>query len=217
MKVAAPIGGLTLTTGPSGRVKTVTVVGADEGESTVTGAQLRAQLELRSTWFTSALLSIAPAAQTITFGGAASLTGFARGVDAVTLEARQPPGDWQTVGEVLLGADGAFSTIVKPQAATQYRLAWKNVRAGLARVAVAARVDARLVAGALAGSAKPAAAGAAVQLQQQSGTAWATVATSATDAAGAWSFTAPAPGTYRVRVAPGHGIAPGVSAALVVS
>src|SRR6185312_15959160 len=114
LKVAAPIAGLTATAGPSGRVKTVTIVGVDEGETTVTGAQVRAELELRSTWFTSALLSVGPGMRTITYGGAASLTGFARGADTVTLEAKQPPADWQSVGEVLLGADGAFSTIVKP-------------------------------------------------------------------------------------------------------
>ena len=218
LKLAGPIANLTATAGPSGRVKTVTATAADESEATLTGSQLRAQLELRSTWFTAALLSVVPSARTVTYGGAVSLTGFARGADAVTLEAKTADTDWQSVGEVLLGADGAFSTIVKPQAATQYRLAWQSVRAGLAKVAVAARVDARLAGGAVQGTVKPVVADAPVQLQQQSGTTWTTVDTAATDAAGAWTFTAPStPGTYRVRVAPAHGLAPGLSAPLAIS
>jgi hypothetical protein len=58
---------------------------------------------------------------------------------------------------------------------------------------------------------------AAVQLQQQAGTAWTTLSSSVTDATGAWSFSgALLPGTYRVRCAPGHGLAPGFSTSFVV-
>jgi hypothetical protein len=45
-------------------------------------------------------------------------------------------------------------------------------------------------------------------------TAWQTVATATTDGSGAFSLGAPSPettGAYRVRVAPGHGLAPGLS------
>jgi hypothetical protein len=43
------------------------------------------------------------------------------------------------------------------------------------------------------------------------------VATGATDASGAFLITMPlAPGTYRVRCAPGAGLSPGVSATLLV-
>jgi hypothetical protein len=69
--------------------------------------------------------------------------------------------------------------------------------------------------GAATGSTKPAVADAPAQLQWSStGTGgWQTVATASTDAAGAFSLaaSAPAAGSYRVRVAPGHGLAPGVS------
>jgi hypothetical protein len=58
-----------------------------------------------------------------------------------------------------------------------------------------------------------------VQLQEREddGT-WATVSSGTTDAASAFSLPgALLPGTYRVRAAPGHGIAAGVSGAFDVS
>jgi len=64
---------------------------------------------------------------------------------------------------------------------------------------------------------RPAIGGVAVQLQQQSGADWTTLATGLTDATGAWTFPqALAAGTYRVRCAPGHGLAAGVSASIAV-
>jgi hypothetical protein len=56
-------------------------------------------------------------------------------------------------------------------------------------------------------------AGAAVQLQRQDGAAWTTVSSTGASGAGSFSFggTLPA-GTYRVRCAPGHGLAAGASA-----
>ena len=78
---------------------------------TLTGSQLRTLLELRSTWFTPALLALAPAAKTITYGGAVSLTGFARGVDGVSLEAKTAAQDWTPVGDLLLDGEGAFATV----------------------------------------------------------------------------------------------------------
>ena len=99
---------------------------------------------MRSTWFTSALLSLSPQARDDPYGGSLSLTGFARGADAVALESKPRAHDWSPAGDLILDADGSFSTIVKPTAATQYRLDWQTVRAGLATVAVAARVDAEL-------------------------------------------------------------------------
>jgi hypothetical protein len=98
-------------------------------------------------------------------------------------------------------------------AATQYRLSWRNARAGLASVAVAARVDAQLAPTGVQGTERPVVAGASVQLQQQAGTAWTTLSSTTADTAGAWTFSgALQPGTYRVRCAPGKGLAAGVSA-----
>jgi hypothetical protein len=152
----------------------------------------------------------------MTYGGAISLTGRARGVDLVSLEAKPYGLDWSPAGDLLLDAGGAFSTIVRPQVATQYRLVWGAVRAGLAKIAVAVRVDATVQQGTATGTTKPVVANAAAQLQWSADglTAWETVATSTTDTAGAFALTSPATettGAYRVRVAPGRGLAPGLS------
>jgi stage II sporulation protein D len=217
LKLAAPISDVQTTTGLSGRVKTVTVVSDGATQLTLTGSQLRGALELRSTWFQPAFLRLLPAAKTMTYGGAVSITGLARGAAAVSLEAKPAGLDWAPAGDLVLDANGAFSAVEKPQLTTQYRLAWGDVRAGLARISVAPRVDAQATPAGAQGTIKPVAAGAAVQLQQQAGAGWTTVTATVTDAAGAWSFTRPLqPGTYRIRCAPGHGLAPGVSAALLV-
>jgi stage II sporulation protein D len=217
LKLTAPIADLQASNGSDGRVKTVTVVSNDDSQATLTGSQLRGDLELRSTWFTPALLRLLPVAKTMTYGGAVSLSGSARGADAVSLESKAAEPGWTPAGELILGADGTFSAIVKPQATTQYRLVWGNVRAGLARISVAPRVVGQATATGAQGTIKPALAGAPVELQQQAGAGWTSVTSSVTDAAGAWSFTGPLqPGTYRIRSAPGHGLVPGVSSPLLV-
>jgi stage II sporulation protein D len=215
-KLASPIADLQTTSGPSGRVKSLTVVSDDESEVAMSGNQVRSVLALRSTWFAPAFLELLPKSKTMTYGGAVSLTGRAHGVTQVSLEAKAFGLDWAPAGELLLDANGAFSTIVQPQIATQYRLAWGNVRAGLTKVAVAVRVDATIQQGVATGAVKPAVAAAPVQLQWSADGAagWQTVATSTTDSAGAFTLAAPSPettGGYRVRVAPGHGLAPGFS------
>ena len=87
------------------------------------------------------------------------------------------------------------------------------MRAGLASVAVAARVEAQVAATGVQGTERPVAGGAAVQLQRQAGASWTTVSLSTADAVGAWIFNgALQAGTYRVRCAPGRGFAAGVSA-----
>ena len=215
-KLASPIADLQTTTGPSGRVKSLTVFSDDESQVTMTGNQVRGALELRSTWFTPALLQLLPKSKTMTYGGALSLTGRARGAGQVSLEAKAFGLDWAPVGELLLDANGAFSTIVRPQLATQYRLVWGDVRAGLAKIAVAVRVDATVSQGVATGTTTPVVALAPVQLQWSAdgATAWQTVASATTDDSGAFNLTAASPeatGAYRVRVVPGHGLAAGLS------
>ena len=218
LKLSAPITDLQTAAGPSGRVQTVTVVSADDSQVTLTGNQVRAALNLRSTWFTPALLALSPAAKTMTYGGALALSGVAHGADTVSLESKTAALPiWASAGPVALGPDGSFSTIVRPQVTTQFRLVWGDVRAGLAKIAVAPRVDAVVGPAAVSGSVRPVVESAAVQLQRQTGTTWTTVSSTVTDAGGDWSFSgAPAAGTYRVRCAPGQGLAPGVSATLLV-
>jgi hypothetical protein len=83
---------------------------------------------------------------------------------------------------------------------------------------VAARVSALVTAQGVQGTLRPLAPGASVQLQQKHGDGtWATVEAATADSSSAWSFTAQlAAGTYRVRAAPGHGVAAGVSAPFTV-
>ena len=217
LKLPSPVADLQTTDGTSGRVRTVTVVSEDDSQLTLTGAQFRAALDLRSDWFTPALLELLPTAKTMTYGGAVSLTGTARGAGAVALESKTAAAPvWAPAGALVLGPGGSFSTVVRPQVTTQFRLVFGAVRAGLARIAVAPRVAATVAAGSVSGSISPALAGAAVQLQQQAGAAWTTVSSTVTDAAGAWNFSGAAAGTYRVRCAPGQGLSPGVSVSLLV-
>jgi stage II sporulation protein D len=214
LKLASPIADLQFVRGASGRVKSLTVVADDESQLTLTGNQVRTALGLRSTWFTPSLLQLSTTSRTMTYGGAVSLAGRTRGTAAVSLEAKPFGLDWAPAGELVPGPDGSFATIVHPPVGTQYRLASGNVRVGSAKVAVAVRVDATMAGGTAAGTTKPAVANAAVQLQWSADgtTGWQTVAAGVTDPGGAFTVSAPGAqsGAYRVRVAPGHGLAPGI-------
>jgi stage II sporulation protein D len=218
LKVAPAIANVQIAAGPSGRVATATVVGTDDSETSFTGAQIRAALGLRSTWFQPALYSLTPARTAVSYGGRATLAGFARGTTGVTLEAKPYGGDWTAAGPVALAADGTFQLPVSPAARTSYRLAAGTVRAGLATVTVAARVVATIVSAGVRGSEKPALPSAAVQLQRANGAGWTTVSSTVTDGTGAFAFEGPiASGRYRIRCAPGGGLQPGLSPAVTLS
>ncbi len=218
LKMAPTVDDVDVTTGPSGRVQTVTVVGANESEASFTGAQVRAALGLRSTWFAPTLLSLTPSRAAITYGGAISLAGFVRGAADASLEAKSYGGDWTAGAPLALAADGTFQALVSPRLRTSYRLAVGAVRAGLTAVGVAPRIAATIASEGAQGSTKPAGASAAVQLQRSDGTAWTTVSSTVTDAAGAFTFGGPlAPGDYRIRCAPGGGLQPGLSTVVTVS
>jgi stage II sporulation protein D len=218
LKVAPTVTDLQVTAGPSGRVQTLTVIGADESQTSFTGAQIRASLGLRSTWFAPTLLALGPQRTAIVYGGAASLAGFVRGSVTASLEAKPYGGDWSAAQPLTLGADGSFHVPVSPRSRTSYRIASGSIRAGLAGVTVTPRIDASISSAGAAGSVRPAAAGAAVQLQRSAGTGWTTVSSTVTDSTGAFTFGGPlAPGDYRVRCAPGGGLQPGLSTAVTVS
>jgi len=141
-----------------------------------------------------------------------------RGASGLSLVSKPAGGTWADAGPPPVDPDGTFSLVVKPQVSTQYRLAWGDARACLAKIAVAARLSAVVTAQGVQGTLRPSAPGAPVQLQQKhdDGT-WATVAAASADGSSAWAFTAHlAAGTYRVRAAPGHGVTAGVSAPFTV-
>jgi stage II sporulation protein D len=214
LALAGPVQSVTTTAGRDGRVASAVVAGSFGRQATITGAQLRDDLGLRSTWVTIGQLSLAATTKPVTYGGSATLSGIVRGVSGVTLESRVGSGPWTPAGTVTPDAAGAFAVVVKPAATTRYRLAAGAVRASQSTLGVAPAVDAAVAGDTATGSIVPAVAGAAVQLQENAdGSAWQTVGTATTDAAGAFSVTAAsAPtGTLRVRVAPGHGLVPGFS------
>jgi stage II sporulation protein D len=220
LKLTSAIAGLTATDGASGRVKSLDVATDDDASTAFTGNEVRFALGLYSTWFQPLLLGLRASVRTVAYGNAATLTGTADGATGgVTLEAK-PAGTlgWAPAGALRPAPDGTFSLSVKPRLATSYRLAYGTARVGLATVAVAARVTAAATSSGITGAVTPAAAGAQVQLLERSSGAWLVASSTVTDAGGAFGFGGtPAAGTYRVRVTPGHGIAPGLSAPLAVS
>jgi SpoIID/LytB domain protein len=214
LKAAGNLLDLETTAGPSDHVDSVSVVGS-QGTTTVTGSAVRAALGLRSTWFSVAWLTLAKPAAPLVYGKSLTLTGNARGMHEVDLEAKPAGGTWAPVGPVAPDAAGDFSVSVKPQATTQYRLDAGNVRAALVTVSVTPAVQATATTNAVQGTLRPALGGTACQLQQQSGAAWRTVASATTDPNGAFAVSASlSTGSYRVRCAPGHGLAPGLSSPL---
>jgi len=217
LKLASPIVDLQVTPGTSPRARHVTAVLADGSSTTVTGNTLRVALDLRSTWFAPQLLALQPP-KALPFGTAGTLAGFARYVtDPITLESRIPGGAWTAVEQVTPAADGTFSVGVQPSVTTQYRLAVGALHVAFAKVGVAPLLSIDQTGTGVSGIVQPELAGAPVALQQQSGTVWSTVSSTATDPNGAWSFGGQlAPGTYRIRCTPGHGYVAAVSASLVV-
>jgi stage II sporulation protein D len=218
LKLSGSIASISVATGVSGRVKSLVASSGDDTQVTLTGNQVRNALGLRSTWFAPALLQLSPAGRTIIYGGALSLRGLVHGATGLSLEAKPAGGAWADAGPLPVDPDGTFALVVKPQVTTQYRLAWGDARACLAKIAVAARVSAVVTAQGVQGTLRPLAPAAPVQLQrkQVDGT-WATLESATADGASAWSFTTRlAAGTYRVRAVPGHGVAAGLSAPFTV-
>ena len=202
----------------SGRVRTVTFTGS-KGSKTVKGSSVRSVLGLRSTWFRLGLLNLTNPTGAIVYGSKLKLPGTARGVRSVVLESRAYGGAWKR-GGALKARNGVLGPRVAPKVTTDYRLESGGFRSGVVRVAVAPLVQ--LAAGSdavsVSGTAKPAMAGAAVQIQRLGSSGWDTVSSTTTDARGA--FTASVnltSGSYRARVTLGKGFAIGLSATLTVT
>ncbi len=202
----------------SGRVSSLTVVGT-EGEAAVSASSLRRTLGLRSTWFSVGVLSLSAPPAPVVYGSSARLSGIARGLPSVTLQQRSGP-VWEAAGTVTPGKDGALSVPVKPTATTQYRLASGKAAAATVSVPVAplVRFYPPRTPTELRGYMRPAIAGAPVLVQRQAGGVWTTVARAAVLADG--TFTASLQlvnGTYRARIAPGHGLVTGTTPILQVA
>lgn len=202
----------------SSRVSSVTGVGSG-GEATATGADVRRALRLRSTWFRIGMLSLAPQTAPVTYNQPLALSGLARGLPSISLEQRPPRGAWRTVGPVAPGRDGSVSVSIRPKETSQYRLASGKARSGAVIVPVAplVRFYGMPDAATLRGYARPVLPGASVAVQRLDGTTWRTVTRAAIDANGDFeAILTLAPGSYRARLAPGRGFAPGVSPVLRV-
>ena len=86
----------------SGRVQTLSLVGADGNQTDVPATTVRSALGLRSTWFTVGMLSLLapPGSPALEYGSTVTLTGIDRGVAQVSLEQRPAGGSWAPVGPV---------------------------------------------------------------------------------------------------------------------
>lgn len=204
-------------TAPSGRVRTLTVVGSN-GERTISGSAARAALGLRSTWFTIGLLNLTPPAAPVVFGSQARLAGVARGVAKATLEARPYGGQWKPLA-TLRSRNGQVAATLSPKVSTDYRLSSGEIRSGTIRLSVApfVRITASADRFSLSGLAKPLLPNAVVQVQRQTAGVWTTVARATIDEDGTFSADLDVtPGAYRARVIAGKGFAIGLSKVITV-
>jgi SpoIID/LytB domain protein len=202
---------------PSGRVRTLTVIGA-KGDRTITGAAARAALGMRSTWFTIGMLNLTPPTAPVVFGASMRMAGVARGVGKVTLESRPYGGQWKPLAP-LTSRSGQVGATLSPKVSTDYRLSTGQIRSGVVRLSVApfVRITPSSDRLSLTGLARPLLPGAIVQLQRQGAGSWTTVTRTTVNADGAFSGDVEVtPGAYRARVVAGKGFAVGLSKVLTV-
>ena len=203
---------------PSGRVRTLTLVGS-KGTRTISGSVARAAMGLRSTWFTIGALTLTPPAAPLEYGTSMRLVGVARGLPRVTLESRPYGGQWSRLA-VLTSRNGQVGATLSPKVTTDYRISSGIVRSAVVRLQVApsVRLNAATDRTSVTGLVKPLLPGTTVQIQRQATNgAWTTAAQTTLAADG--SFQAAinlSPGSYRARVVPGKGFAPGLSPVLTV-
>lgn len=218
LKTGSPIEDMEVTPSQSGRVASVSVTTEDETTDTFTGNQLESALGLRSTWFTPALLELVPPAAPVTSGAATALTGFVRGaISNVSLESKVAGGQWTADGPVPVQDGGDFAVPITPELPTEYRLAWGNLRVGLAKVAMSAAVRLTGAASGVAGTVTPVANGASVELLQRNGSIWTVIASTTLGDTSSFAFPLQLePGSYRARYTPGDGYGVVVSAPVQV-
>jgi stage II sporulation protein D len=120
----------------TGRAKAVVVTGR-EGDVTVSAADVRRALRLRSTWMSIGVLSLSRPGGEIAPGTGQTITGKATQVQNPVLEQRPASGGvWQAGPALSLEPDGSFSVSVAPTATTLYRLSAGTIRSAVLRVAV---------------------------------------------------------------------------------
>jgi stage II sporulation protein D len=207
LKLGAPLTALKLTRGPSGRVLNVNVT-TTTGTSKISGATLRAAAGLRSTWITGlATLSLTRPGGPALYGRQLTVTGKAAGVKGAVLSQRID-GVWTQVA----GPGAVLAVKVKVLTPASFRISAGKLASAVLKVPVAPVVTARADAtSAVSGAVKPPAAGTTVELQLDNGSGWSTTAQTTTGPNGEYTIAPPAPGLYRVRVAPAQGFAEGLS------
>ena len=106
----------------SGRAAMVRVL-RPQGELRLTGEVVKDILGLRSTNFSVRVLALDASSRLVRPGKPVELTGFVRGLGRIRLERESGAGSWETVRRIRLLPNGRFRTVVRPVAATRYRLA----------------------------------------------------------------------------------------------
>jgi stage II sporulation protein D len=120
----------------TGRARTVTVTAA-AGVKTLPAASIRWALNLRSTWFRVAVLSLTRPAGPVLPGSDVILSGIVRRISIVLLEQKPQYGDWESGPAIEVAPDGTFSVGVRPNGTTLYRLVGDGVDSAPLRVPVA--------------------------------------------------------------------------------
>jgi hypothetical protein len=204
----------------SGRVASVTAVGANGIRREISGWTMRALLDLRSTWFSITKEGdLAASASRIVYGQKVTLSGAVSGRAEVTIEQRPEGGSWATLKTVSAGEDGSVSVTTRPKLTTRFRLRIGSTVGKAVRVAVAPKIvlDETQKPGALSGSIQPALAGAEVTVERRS-QGWAAVASAVSSENGRFRAVFDVtPGVYRARVGPLPGFVAGTSRPLSIS
>ncbi len=193
----------------SSRVERARLTGPSEA-ATISGADLRSVLGLRSTWFSIGVLRLSGGGA-IEQGQAKRLRALERNLGNVMLQRRNGAGQWVDVRAI----QGGVNVSVRPATTTHYRLKSPAAATAPVRVVVrsAPRFTSDLSASALSGIANP---GDVVQVQRRGpGGSWGTVAVAVAREDGTWRATLDvSSGEYRAYVASSGHV--GTSPALTV-
>lgn len=204
---------------PSSRLRSLTVL-TTTGSESVPASLLRTALGLRSTWLTIGVLRLDRPSGPLVFGSSVRLSGLSRGLASPLLSTSTDGAVWTQAGMLALEPNGSVAAIVKAVRTTRYRIEAVGAASPVLLVQVTPRLQLVRAAepGAVTGTVRPKLSGAAVSLEQKSGSSWIRVGQTTVDSTG--SFRAEltlAPGSYRARISATEGLAAGVSPTLVVT